>query len=135
MAHTSHNSNGHTPAAPSKDCPNCTQQHPASRTNCPAHGSHCSKCDKIGHWGLKCHGGKPLQLKNAPPPMSAPLTVSQHGKSRHSPRSHKCCPGQGGKTDAIDVDEDHSPQYEIALHGIQPNVTTVTTAHTTGNTK
>ena len=23
--HTSHNSNGHTPSAPSKDCPNCTQ--------------------------------------------------------------------------------------------------------------
>ena len=24
VAHTSHNSNGHTPSAPSKDCPNCT---------------------------------------------------------------------------------------------------------------
>ena len=48
-AHTSHNSNGHTPSATSKDCPNCTQQHPASRTNCPTCDSHCSKCHKTGH--------------------------------------------------------------------------------------
>ena len=51
------------------------------------------------------------------------------------PRSHNCCPGWGGKIDAIDVGEDHSTQDEIALHGIQPNVTTVDTACTTGNTK
>ena len=60
VAHTSHNSNGHTPSAPSKDCPNCTWQHPAGRANYPAHDSHCSKCDKMGHWGPKCHGCKPL---------------------------------------------------------------------------
>ena len=64
--HTSHNSNGHTPSAPSKDCPNCTWQHLASRSNCPACDSHCSKCNKMGHWGPKCHGGKPLQSTNAP---------------------------------------------------------------------
>ena len=34
-AHTSHNSNGHTLPAPARDCPNCTQQHPAGRSNCP----------------------------------------------------------------------------------------------------
>ena len=59
-AHTSHSSHGYTPSAPSKDCPNCTLQHPAGRANCPACDSHCSKCDKMGHWGSKCHGGKPL---------------------------------------------------------------------------
>ena len=65
-AHTSHNSNGHTPSATSKDCPNWTWQHPASRTNYPTCDSCCSKCDKMGHWGPKCHGGKPLQPRNAP---------------------------------------------------------------------
>ena len=83
----------------------------------------------MGHWELKCHGGKPLQTRNAPP------TWSQQGKSRHPPRSHNHCPGWGGKTDTIDVGEDHSPQDEIALHSIQPNVTTAATAHATGNTK
>ena len=60
VAHTSHNSNGHTPSAPSKDYPNCTQQHPAGRANCPAHDSHWSKCNKMGHLGPQCCGGKPL---------------------------------------------------------------------------
>ena len=92
------------------------------------------KCDKVGHWGPKCCGGKPLQPRNAPPPRNAPLTWSQHGKSRHLPRSHNCHPGKGGKTNAIDVGEDHSPQDEIALHGIKANVTPVATGHTTGKT-
>ena len=43
MAHTSHNSSGHTPSAPSKNFPNCTQQHPVGRANCPVCDSHCSK--------------------------------------------------------------------------------------------
>ena len=117
-ANTSHNGNGCTPPTLSKDCPNCTQQHPAGRTNCPAWDSHCSKCDKIGHWGPKCHNGKPPQLKNASLPRNSPPTGSLHGKSRCPPRSHNCHPGRSGKTDAIDVGEDHSPQDEIALHGI-----------------
>ena len=57
------------------------------------------------------------------------------GKSRCPPRSYNHCLGKGHKTDAIDVGEDHNPQDEIALHGIQTNVTTVATAHATGNTK
>ena len=114
--HTSHNSNGHTPSAPSKDCPNCTQQHPAGQANCPACDSCCSKCDKMGHWGPKCHGGKPLQPRNAPPP------GSQQRKSRCPPRKHNHCQGWNNKKDAIDVREDHSPQDEIALHYIQPNI-------------
>ena len=129
VAHTSHNSNGHTPAAPSKDCPYCTWQHPAGRTNCPAWYSHCSKCNKTGYWGPKCHSGKPLQLRNAPP------TGSQQVKSRWPPQNHNCCPGWGGKTDAINVSEDHSPQDEIVHHGLQSNATIVATAHATGNTK
>ena len=71
----------------------------------------------MGHWGLKCCGGKALQPRNAPPPRTAPPT------------------GQGGKTDTIDVSKDHSPQDEIVLLGLQPNVTTVATAQATGNTK
>ena len=117
MVHTSHSSHGHTPSAPSKNCPNCTQQHPVGRANCPAHDSHCSKCDKMGHWGPKCSGGKPLQSRNAPPP------ESQQRKSRCPPRNHNCCQGQKNKTDAIDVNEEHSPQDKIALHYIQPNTT------------
>ena len=116
-AHTSHSSHGYTPSAPSKDCPNCTQQHPADRANCPAHDSHCSKCDKMGHWGPKCRGGKPLQPRNAPPP------GSQQRKSRCPPRNHNHHQGQKNKTDTIDIREDHSPQDEIALHHIQPNTT------------
>ena len=117
---------------PPRTVPNCTQQHPAGRTNCPTWDSHCSKYNKIGHWGMKCHCGKPPQLKNAPPPRNATPTGSQHGKSRCPPRSHNCHPGRSGKTDVIDVGEDHSPQDEIALHGIHTNVTTVAIAHTTG---
>ena len=116
-AHTSHNSNGHTPSALSKDCPNYTQQHPAGRSNCPAHDSHCSKCDKMGHWGPKCHGGKPLLTRNTPPP------GSKQRKSRCPPRNHSHCQGQNNKTDTIDVNKDHSPQHKIALHYIQPNPT------------
>ena len=117
-AHTRHSSHGHTPSAPSKDCPNCTQQHPADRANCPAHDSHCSKCDKMGQWGPKCHGGKPLQPRNAPPP------GSQQRKSRCPPRNHHHHhQGQKNKTDTIDVREDHSPQDEIALHYIQTKMT------------
>ena len=67
MVHTSHSSHGHTPSAPPKDCPNCAQQHPAGRANCPAGDTCCSKCNKMGHWGPKCCGGKPLQPRNAPP--------------------------------------------------------------------
>ena len=113
---------------PSKDCLNCTRQHPAGRTNCPAQDSCYSKCNKIGHWGPNCHGGKPSQPKNAPPPRNAPLTGSQHGKSRCPPRSHNPHPGKGGKTNAIGVGEDHCPQDEITLYGIQANVTTLATA-------
>ena len=91
VAHTSHNSNGHTPSAPSKDCPNCTWQHRAGRASCPAHDSSCSKCDKMGHWGPNCHGGKPLQPRNAPPP------GSQQRKSRCPPRNHHNCQGQSHK--------------------------------------
>ena len=98
-AHTSHSSHGHIPSIPSKDCPNCTQQHPAGRANCPAHDSHCSKCDKMGHWGPKCCGGKPLQSRNAPPP------GSQQRKSRCPPRNHNTRQGQKNKTDTIDVRE------------------------------
>ena len=87
------------------------------------------------HLGPKCHGGKPLQPRNAPPLRTAPPTRSQHGKSRCPPRNHNHYCGWGGKTDTIDVGEDHSPQDEIALHGLQPNVTTVATTCTTSNTK
>ena len=100
-----------------KDCPNCTQQHPAGRTNCLACDSHCSKCNKMGHWGPKCRCGKPLQPRNAPPP------GSQQRKSKCPPRNHNNGHGWDNKTDAIDVGKDHSPQEEIALHYIQPNVT------------
>ena len=126
---TSHDGDGHTPPVPPRDCPNCTWQHPTSRTNCPVRDSRCSKCNTIGHRGPKCHGVKP------PLPRNAPLTWSQHGKSRCPPGSHSCSPGRGGKTDAIDVGEDHSPQDEIVLYGIQADVTTVATTHTKVNTE
>ena len=63
----------------------------------------------------------------------------QLGHSMGSPNAHlratTATSSGGGKTDAIDVGKDHSPQDEIALHGLQTNVTTVATACTTGNTK
>ena len=114
IAHSRH---GHTPSAPSKDCPNCTRQHPAGRANCPAHDTRCSRCDKMGHWGSKCHGGKPPQSRNAPPP------GAQQRKSRCPPRNHNTCQGRKNKTDTIVVREDHSPQDEIALHYIKHSTT------------
>ena len=116
-AHTSHSSHGHTPSAPSRHCLNCTQQHPAGRANCPACDTCCSKCNKMGHWGPKCHGGKPLQPRNAPPP------GSQQRKSRCPPRNHNHCQGWNNKTDTIHVNEDHSPQHENSptLHPTQHN--------------
>ena len=116
-AHTSHSSHGHTPSAPSRDCPNCTQQLPSGRANCPACETCCSRCDKMGHWGPKCCGDKPLQSRNAPPP------GSQQRKSQCPPRNHNICQGRNNKTHAIDVRKDHSPQDEVALHYIQPNTT------------
>ena len=107
---------------PPRDCPNCTQHHSAGRANCPACDTHCSKCNKMGHWGPKCHGSKPLQSRNAPPP------GSQQRKSRCPPRNHSHCQGWNNKTHAIDVNEDHSPQDEIALHYIQTK-TTVRNTH------
>ena len=89
----------------------------------------------IGHWGPKCCSSKPPPPKNVPLPRNAPLTGSQHGKSRCPPWSHSHCPGKGGKTDAIDVGEDQSPQDEIVLYGIQANVTIVATTHTKLNTE
>ena len=71
----------------------------------------------MGHWGPKCHGGKPLQSRNAPPP------GPQQRKSRSPPQNHNNCQGWSNKTDTIDVNEDHSPQDEIALHYIQPSTT------------
>ena len=95
--------------------PNCTCQHPADRANCPARDSCCSKCNKMGHLGPKCCGGKPFQSRNAPP------LGSQQRKSRCPPRNHNTCQGWSNKTDTTDVDEDQSPQDEIALHYIQPS--------------
>ena len=71
----------------------------------------------MGHWGPKCCSGQPLQPRNTPPP------GSQQRKSRCLPRNHNNNQGQSNKADIIDVDEDHSPQDEIALHYIQPNAT------------
>ena len=71
----------------------------------------------MGHWGPKCHVGKPLQPRNVPPP------GSQQRKSRCPPRNHNHCQGPNNKTDTIDIREDHSPRDEIALHYIQPNTT------------
>ena len=96
--HASHSSHDHTPTAPSKDCPNCTQQHPAGRANCPACDTHCDKCDKMGHWGPKCcmvasHSNQGMHL--------------HLGHSRGSPDAHlgTTTPTKGGsnKTDTIDV--------------------------------
>ena len=75
----------------------------------------------MGNWAPKCHGGKPLQPRNAPPP------GSQQRKSRCPPRNHNNHHGQSNKTDTIDVSEDHSPQDEIALHYILPNATVCNT--------
>ena len=132
---TSHDGDGHTPPAPSRDCPNCTQQHAAGRTICPARDSRCSKCKKIGHWGPKCHGGKPPPPKNAPLPRNAPPTGSPHGKSRCPSGSLSHHPGRGGKTDAIDVGEDCSPQNDLVLYGIQAYVTTIAITHITVNSE
>ena len=71
----------------------------------------------MGHWGPKCHGGKPLQSRNAPPP------GSQQRKSKCPPRNHNHCQGWKNKTHAIDVREDPNPPDEIALNYIQPNMT------------
>ena len=48
---------------------------------------------------------------------------SQQRKSRCPPRNHNHHQGQNNKTDTIDVNEDHSPQDEIALHHIQTSTT------------
>ena len=99
--------NDHPPPAPSKDCPNCTQQHPASRANCSAQDSHCSKCDKIDTGDqnavVASHLNQGMHLCQG----CAPNWVTAW-ESRCPPRIHNCHPGRGGKTDAIDVGKDHS---------------------------
>ena len=117
-AHTSHDCDGHTSPASFRDCPNCTWPHPASRTNCPTGDPRCSKCDKIGHWGMKWCGGKLPPPRNTPLPNNAPPTGSQCEKSRCPPGSQSHCPGRGCKTDSLDIGVDHSPQDETVLYGI-----------------
>ena len=78
MVHTSHTSHGHTPSAPSKDCPNCTQQHPAGRATCPACDTLFSKCKK---WDI----GDP----NAVVASNSNQGMHPHlGHSRGSPDAH-----------------------------------------------
>ena len=71
--------------------------------------------------------------KNTPPPKNAPPTGSQNGKSRCPAWSHCCNPGRVGKTDAIDVGEDHSPQDGIVFYGIQVDASTIGTTCTKVN--
>ena len=52
-----------------------------------------------------------------------PYLGHSRGSPDGPPRNHNHCQGQNNKTDTIDVNEDHSPQDEIALHHIQPNMT------------
>ena len=117
VAHTSHNGNGHTPSAPSKDCPNCTSQHPASRASCLAHDSIVPNATK---WDTGDQNAVVASHSNQG-------THLHLGHSRGSPDAHlettTTAKGRSNKTDTIDVDEDHSPQDEIALHYIQPNTT------------
>ena len=93
-AHTSHNSHDHTLSALSKDCPNCTRQHPASRANCPACDSHCSKCDKMGHWGqnamVASHSNQGMHLhlglsRGSPDAHLGTTTTTKGRTTRHMP--------------------------------------------------
>ena len=51
-ANTSHNGNGYTPPAPSRDC---TCSHIPDHNNCPTWNAVCNRCSKRGHWCAKCH--------------------------------------------------------------------------------
>ena len=78
---------------------------------------------------FKAQADKPCKSL-APLTKNAPPTGSQCGKSRCPPWSHSSHLGRDCKTDAIDVGEDHSPQDEIVLYGIQADVSTIATTHT-----
>ena len=60
------------------------------------------------------------------------LCQGMHLPLGHSMGSPDACLGA---IDAIDVGEDHSPQYEIVLYSIQANATTVVTTCATVDTK
>ena len=44
-------------------CPNCMQQHPPSRNNCPAHDLACKGCGKKVHWQAKCQSCNTTSLQ------------------------------------------------------------------------
>ena len=80
----------------------------------------------MGHWVPKCHGDKPLQPRNVAP------AGSQQVKPRHPPSNLHL---QGWQNRCHRCQQGPKPQDQIALHSIQPYVTTAATTHATGNTK
>ena len=88
---TFHSSHGHTPSAPSRDCPNCTQQHPAGRSNCPAHDTHCSKWDtgdtnamvaSHSNQGMHLHLG---HSRGSPDAHQGTTITAKGGRTRQTP--------------------------------------------------
>ena len=117
MVHTSHSSNGHTPSAPSKDCPNCndsTQLAEQAAWHMIPIVPNATKWD-IGDQNatVASHSNQGMHLHLG----------HSRGKSRCPPQHHNNHWGWNNKIYTIDISEDHSPQDEIALHYIQPNTT------------
>ncbi len=47
-------------------CPYCGGCHPPPRSKCPASGTKCKKCCRMGHWKYVCHGrSRPRQKQYA----------------------------------------------------------------------
>ena len=84
-ANTSHNGNGHIPPAPSKDCPNCAWQHPASRTNCPTQDSWLLQMQQDWTLGTEIPQWQATSTKKC---TSAKECNSQLGHSMGSPDAH-----------------------------------------------
>ena len=129
-AHSSHNGNGHTPLAPSKETSSIAHNNTQLEEQTALHGT------PIAPNATRLDTGDQNAI------VASHLKQGMHlqlGHSREGPDAHlrATTPVLVGVTKqmTMDVGEDHSPQDEIAFHGIQPNVTTVATACATGNTK
>ena len=57
--HKKQHQQGSKPTTNQQQCGSCIKSHPPGHASSPAKDVTCHKCDKVGHWKPRCHGGSP----------------------------------------------------------------------------
>ena len=104
--------------AMSKECRYCGRSHAFNRDACPALRSKCSKCQKIGHWAIKCHAGVQKGRYDETRLRSRPRSKQRHwsrssSRSRSRPRSRSRSVHRFKRPDRKSVHESHTVDDEV----------------------